>query len=77
MMWLLKSSIDQNPIMINHKSNGDFNSHIILSKTQVGLLKLLNMFLLTALTQLLQLLSAIRMLDNGLFVPILVIYYFL
>jgi hypothetical protein len=35
------------------------------------------MFLLTALAQLLQLLSAIRMLDNGLFVPILVIYYFL
>ena len=41
MMWLLKSLFNQNLIMINHKSNGDFNRHIILSMTQVGLLELL------------------------------------
>jgi hypothetical protein len=46
MMWLLKSSFDQNLIMINHKFNSDFNSYIILSKIQVikskvGLLELL------------------------------------
>jgi hypothetical protein len=29
-MWLLKSPFDQNSIMINHKLNGNFNSHIIL-----------------------------------------------
>jgi hypothetical protein len=27
-MWLLKSSLDQNSIMIYHKSNGNFKSHI-------------------------------------------------
>jgi len=27
-MWLLKSPLDQNPIMIYHKFNGDFKSHI-------------------------------------------------
>jgi hypothetical protein len=27
-MWLLKLSFDENPIMINHKSNGDFNNII-------------------------------------------------
>jgi hypothetical protein len=27
--WLLKSSLDQNSILINHKLNGDFKSHII------------------------------------------------
>jgi hypothetical protein len=30
MMWLLKLIFDQNSIMISYKSNGDFNSHIIL-----------------------------------------------
>jgi hypothetical protein len=34
MMWLLKLSFDQNSIMINHKSNGNFKSHIILGGTQ-------------------------------------------
>jgi hypothetical protein len=34
-MWLLKSPFDQNSIMINHKFNYDFNSHIILSRIQV------------------------------------------
>jgi len=28
LMWLLKSPLDQNPIMIYHKFNGDFKSHI-------------------------------------------------
>jgi hypothetical protein len=36
MMWLLKSQFDQNLIMINHKSNGNFNNHIIFSRTQIG-----------------------------------------
>jgi hypothetical protein len=27
-MWLLKPPLDQNPIMIYHKFNGDFKSHI-------------------------------------------------
>jgi hypothetical protein len=33
MMWLLKLIFDQNSIMISYKSNGDFNSHIILKWT--------------------------------------------
>jgi hypothetical protein len=41
MIWLLKTSFDQNPIMINYKSNDNFNSHIILSRTQVCLIELL------------------------------------
>ena len=36
MTWLLKLPSDQNPTMINHKSNGDFNSHNVFSMTQVG-----------------------------------------
>jgi len=28
--WLLKLPLDQNPIMIYHKFNGDFKSHINL-----------------------------------------------
>jgi hypothetical protein len=27
-MWLLKSPLDQNPIVIYQKFNGDFKSHI-------------------------------------------------
>jgi hypothetical protein len=34
MSWLLKSLFDQNSIMINHKLNGDFKSHIIIGGTQ-------------------------------------------
>jgi hypothetical protein len=34
MMWLLKSLFDQNSIMINHKSNNNFKSHIIIRGTQ-------------------------------------------
>jgi K+ transporter len=41
-MWLLKSPFDQNSIIINHKSNDDFNCHIIHSRTQIDLLKLLD-----------------------------------
>jgi hypothetical protein len=40
-MWLLKSPVDQNSIMINHKPNGNFRSHIILEVTQEELLALL------------------------------------
>jgi hypothetical protein len=29
LMWLLKLPLDQNPIVIYHKYNGDFKSHII------------------------------------------------
>jgi hypothetical protein len=36
MMWLLKSPFDQNSIVINNKSNGDFKSHIIIGGTQEG-----------------------------------------
>jgi hypothetical protein len=35
MMWLLKSC-DQNSILINHKLNGDFKSHLIFRGTQEG-----------------------------------------
>jgi hypothetical protein len=35
-MWLLQLPFDQNSIMINHKPNGDCNSHIILGGTQEG-----------------------------------------
>jgi hypothetical protein len=41
MMWLLKLLFDQNLIMINHKPDGDFNSHIILRWTKDGLVTLL------------------------------------
>jgi hypothetical protein len=34
MMWLLKSSCDQNLILINYKLNGDFKSHLIFRRTQ-------------------------------------------
>jgi len=34
MMHLLKSPLDQNLIVINHKLNGDFKSHIILGRIQ-------------------------------------------
>jgi hypothetical protein len=49
MMWLLKLPFDQNPIMIDYKSNCDFNSYIIFSRTQVGFLKLLKLFSLDRL----------------------------
>jgi len=38
MRWLLKSQYDQNSIMINHKSNSDFKSHLIIGRTQEWLL---------------------------------------
>jgi hypothetical protein len=41
MMYLLKLPFDQNIIMINHKSNSNFNSHIIFSMMQIGLFELL------------------------------------
>jgi len=34
MIWLLKSQFDQNLIIINHKLNGDFKSHINLGEIQ-------------------------------------------
>ena len=46
MIWLLKLQFDQNSIIINHKSNADFNSHIIFSKTQVNFLELLVIMIL-------------------------------
>jgi hypothetical protein len=36
LMWLLKSSLDQNPTMIYHKFNGDFKSHINFGRTKGG-----------------------------------------
>jgi hypothetical protein len=36
LMWLLKSSSDQNSIMIYHKFNGDFNSHINFGRIKKG-----------------------------------------
>jgi len=33
-MWLLKSSFDQNSIMINHKANNNFKSHFIFLGAQ-------------------------------------------
>jgi hypothetical protein len=41
MIWLLKLLFDQNSIIINHKFNGDFNSHIIFSKNTSGLSKII------------------------------------
>jgi hypothetical protein len=35
-MWLIKSQLDQNPIMIYHKFNGDFKSHINFRGTKGG-----------------------------------------
>jgi hypothetical protein len=35
MMWLLKSPCDQNSILINHKLNDDFKSHLIFRGTWV------------------------------------------
>ena len=32
--------------MINHKSNSDFNSHIILGRTKVNILELLSNFVI-------------------------------
>jgi hypothetical protein len=34
--WLLKLPFDQNSILINHKPNGDFKSHLIFRGTQEG-----------------------------------------
>jgi hypothetical protein len=34
LMWLLKSQLDQNPIVIHHKFNGDFKSHINFGGTK-------------------------------------------
>lgn len=41
MRWLLKSSFDQNSIVINLKLNGNFKSHIIIGGTLERLLALL------------------------------------
>jgi hypothetical protein len=41
MRWLLKSSFDQNSIVINHKFNGNFKRHIIIRGTLERLLTLL------------------------------------
>jgi len=35
-MWLLKSPLDQNSIMIYHKFNGNFKSHIKFERTKGG-----------------------------------------
>jgi len=35
-MWLLKSPLDQNPIVIYHKFNGNFKSHINFGRTKRG-----------------------------------------
>jgi hypothetical protein len=43
MRWLLKSSFDQNSILIDHKFNDDFKSYFIFLGTQDGLLALLLM----------------------------------
>jgi hypothetical protein len=40
MMCPLKSQFTQNLIIINYKSNGDFNSHIILEMTQEELVEI-------------------------------------
>jgi len=34
MIWLLKLPCDQNSILINHKLNGNFKSHLIFRGTQ-------------------------------------------
>jgi hypothetical protein len=36
LMWLLKSPLEQNPIMIYHKFNGDFKSHINFGRIKGG-----------------------------------------
>jgi hypothetical protein len=36
LMWLLKSLLDQNPMVIYHKSNGNFKSHINFGVTKGG-----------------------------------------
>jgi hypothetical protein len=36
LIWLLKSSLDQNPIMTFHKFNGDCNRHINGMETKRG-----------------------------------------
>ena len=41
-MWLLKLPFDQNLIIINYKSNGDFKSHIIFKGTQDRFVALLS-----------------------------------
>jgi hypothetical protein len=41
MRWLLKSSFDENLIVINHNTNSDFKSHIIIKRTQKELVTLL------------------------------------
>jgi hypothetical protein len=43
-MCFLKSSIDQNSIVINYKLNGDFKSHIITRGTQEWLLALISVW---------------------------------
>jgi hypothetical protein len=43
MRWVLKSPFDQNSIMINHNSNGDFKHHLVFGGrrvTQEGLITL-------------------------------------
>jgi hypothetical protein len=41
MKWLLKSQFDQNSIVIDHKLNDNFKSHLIFGMTQEKLLVLL------------------------------------
>jgi len=36
MMWLLKLLFDQNSIIINNMSNGNFKTHIIIREKQEG-----------------------------------------
>jgi len=36
LMWLLKSQLDQNPIMIYHKFNGNFKSHMNFERIKGG-----------------------------------------
>lgn len=36
LMWLLTSPLDQNPITIYHKFNGDFKRHINFGRTKGG-----------------------------------------
>jgi hypothetical protein len=36
LMWLLKSPLDQNSIMIYYKFNGDFKSHINFGRIKGG-----------------------------------------
>jgi hypothetical protein len=39
LMWLLKSSLNQNPIVIYQKFNGDLKSHINFGGTKGGQIK--------------------------------------